>query len=129
MARSGKREREEDEIALSVPLGVLLVANDERRLAYVIIAWLWLRRSDGRLVMLARLVRSTVSSSSGKKWDGTVLTGDNGPMFTALSPAATEKVAAISDAVSEKNADGEAISSGLMSGTSSQVEYLGSGSG
>lgn len=127
IARSGKREREEDEIALLVPLDVLLVANDERRLAYGIIAWLWLRRSDGRLVMLARLVRSTVSSSSGKKWDGTVLTGDSGPMCAALSPA-TEKVAAIIDAVSEKNADGEAISSGLMSGTSSQVGYLGSGS-
>lgn len=78
--------------------------------------------------MLARLFRSTVSSSSGRKWDGAVLAGDSGPMFTALSPA-TEKVAAIIDAVSEKNADREGISSGLMSGTSSQVENLWSGSG
>jgi dihydroorotate dehydrogenase len=115
-----------DEIALQVPLDVLVVANDERRLAYGIIARL--RAFDGRLVMLARLVRSTVSSSSGRKWDVTVLTGDSGPMFTALSPA-TEKLAAIIDAVSEKNADGEPISNGLTSGTSSQLENLWSRSG
>lgn len=73
--------------------------------------------------MLARRVRSAVSSSSGTKEVGTVLAGDRGPMFTALSPA-TEKVAASIDAVSEKNADGEVIPSGLISGTSSQEENL-----